>query len=122
MTGFLNDSLVHQINIQSEDLARQMIEYQHKIDSRITEIQRAALEMIKLSKDQLGISKDDSKIPSSNNLVSKDEGLGALLESLLQTSSSLIHSIQESSMDEMSVNRLKLQVSIINKLLNSLGI
>lgn len=124
MSEYLNDSLVHQINVQSEDLARQMIEYEHRIESRISEIQRAALEIIKLHKLQVGVS-DSIQDPKKSTLEAidmSDKGLGSILETLLQTSSSLIHSVQESSMDGMSVHRLKHQVLMINKLLDDLGI
>ncbi len=107
----MNESLVNQINFQSEDISRQLIELSHKSQGRIQEITQATLVMVKLHRCQV--------LGPSDDLTSAMDRI----DQVIQDSSNLIHSLQESAIDsQFSVLRLKHQVRQINSLLDILGI
>lgn len=115
---FLNESLVNQITLQSEDISRQLIELNHRNESRIQEIKQATLSMVMLHRSQLLAGPSSSTYSSDDNLSVVDQ-----IDQVIQESSHLIHALQESAMDShFSVTRLKHQVVQINRLLNSLRI
>lgn len=112
-----NNSSINQIKIQSEEFARDLVEFQHRLLSRTEEIQEATLEMVRLYKHQILGDKDGLKGESEAICH-----LHGVVDELLSNGASLIHSIQEITMDGMSVNRLKHQVSQINRLLDDMGL
>ena len=112
------DSLVQQINLQSEDISRQFIEINHRNESRIQELKAATLGTVKLHRSQMVGPQNDETTGSSS--ISSVTGR---IDQVIQESSHLIHSLQEVSMDsQFSVARLKQQVVQINQLLDRLGV